>query len=355
MLSLVAFQAGLELDSETLTASQSLAEHLAASEWIGPLAPLAVSPFFGLALLSGAATYGPDWLQERSALFADTSALSSPVLFWIMLTLAVLTSLPRFTKVSKPLALAAEHLEAYSVLIIYAVVRLAAFWHDAGGEVELGAEHVAAAGLAALPFEALMLLFAALNLLVINAVKLFFEFAVWLVPFPSVDALLETANKLFCALLMGLYMLSPTAAAILNLILLGVCLVLFGWCYRRLNLYREVIVGPLLAWLFPRWFGQRGLTYRAFSGSPFGSLPRFSMLSVTRQENGDVEIVGGWLWRRHRQVMRDCTVERCSGLVIQTVILRDGTGQELRMAHRRWVPQDDCFDAFENRVASVQV
>ena len=94
---------GLDLSSSG--ASEQLAKQIGASEWLGPLAPVALSPFFGIAVLSGLATYGPEFLQRQSGLIGDHSPMNNAYLFWTMATLACLTSLPRFSKVSKPFAL----------------------------------------------------------------------------------------------------------------------------------------------------------------------------------------------------------------------------------------------------------
>ena len=88
-----------------------VSQQVSTQEWLGPLSAIALSPFFGLACLSGAATYGPEWLQSRSHLIDSNSPLNNPMLFWTVLGLTIATSLPRLTKVSKPIALAAEKLE----------------------------------------------------------------------------------------------------------------------------------------------------------------------------------------------------------------------------------------------------
>lgn len=339
------------LDAETMAASHVVSQQLATSEWLGPLAPVALSPFFGLAALSGAATYGPEWLQERSALFSDESALNSPWLFWTMFTLAILTSLPRLTKVSKPLALAAENLEAYSAVIILIVVR---FLGTSGvdGELEqaLPAAVVAAplaASWASLPLDVVMSIVAALNILVINGVKLFFEFMVWLMPFPTVDAMLEAGNKATCAALLALYAFSPVLACIVNLLILAVCAVVFGWTFRRLNYYREIVVGPVLAWLLPGLYSQRGKTFRAFSVAAFEGLPSYTLFHITQVSEDTFEIQGRWLFRARRARMGPCRVELLDGIVTNTFVLTTADGASHSFSHRRWVAADDLCGAVE--------
>lgn len=330
------------LDAETVAASQVVAHQVATSEWLGPLAPIALSPFFGLAVLSGSATYGPEWLQERSALFSEDSLLNSPVLFWTMAVLALLTSIPRFTKVSKPIALAAENLETYSAIIILGAVRfLGASSGAAETTVELDVPALQAAGLASMPMDLVMTLFAALNIIVINVVKLCFEFLVMVIPFPSIDALLEIGNKAACSGLMALYMFSPVLATVLNLILLTICAFAFGWCYRRLLFYRDILAGPILAWMMPKWFAQSGTRYRAFTDGKMGGLPKCSPVTIRENADGEIEITGRWLWKSMRETLTKAKPSTTSFLVIAqktTYVTDDG---EFVFAHRRWVQADE--------------
>lgn len=339
------------LDAQTMAAGQVVAQQLATSEWLGPLAPIALSPFFGLTALSGIATYGPEWLQERSALFGDTSALNNPILFWTMLTLAVLTSLPRFTKVSKPLALAVENIEAYSAIIILCVVRFVGIGSTeqvATPELTAAAPIFLSAGIASLPIDFVMAIVAGINVIVINGVKLFFEFMVWLVPFPTVDAMLEAGNKTVCAGLIALYSYSPMLATVVNLLVLGVCLLVFGWTYRRLIYYREIIAGPMLAWLLPGWFKQKGTTIRAFPEDSIGSYPAVGLARITKVADRHYQVRGRWLWKRLELDLADCSVEFEAGLVAQKVTLISAEGERFAFNHRRWVRTDECYEPNES-------
>jgi|694.fasta_scaffold00384_31 hypothetical protein len=95
---LIGIQLNPSPDTATAQTGQDFIQQLGLSDWLGPLAPIALSPFFGLALLSGTATYGPEWIQERSVMLQADGALDSPSLFWTMAALALFTSLPRLTK-----------------------------------------------------------------------------------------------------------------------------------------------------------------------------------------------------------------------------------------------------------------
>ncbi|MFK7735802.1 MAG: hypothetical protein AB8B50_07235 [Pirellulaceae bacterium] len=336
------------LDAETLAAGNAVAQQFATSDWLGPLAPIALSPFFGLAALSGTATYGPEWLQERSSLFGDGSPLNNPVLFWTMATLAILTSLPRFTKVSKPIALLAENLESYSAVIILVAVRFmgtASGTEVASDPMVLGQPVMLTAGITSLPLDIALAIFAALNVLVINLVKLFFEFMVWLIPIPAIDAIVEATNKSVCAALMGVYLYSPLIATVLNLAILGFSLLVSGWCYRRLCFYREVAGGPILAWLMPSWFRQQGDTFRAFSPERIAGLPSYTPLRLTQQP-GTLEIRGRWLWKSCSKTLTNCSVEQKSGLVVEELVLSSDQG-DFVFKHRKWISGDELATSGE--------
>lgn len=333
------FQLPTDLDAGTMAASEKVAEQIGTSDWLGPLAPVALSPFFGLATLSGIATYGPDWLQQRSALFGENSALNSHALFWTLASLAILTSLPRLSKVSKPIALAAEKLETYSAVIILFVVRM--LGSSAGALTSGPDEHsMLSAGIATMPLDVLMSFVAGLNIIVINAVKVFCEFLVWLIPIPFVDAAIEIGNKTVCAGLISLYCYNPSLAAGVDLVLLIMCAMVFGWVYRRVRFYREVTAGPLLAWLAPNWFAQRGKSFTAFVDEASAGLPRCAMVTVHELSADEFEVVGQRWWRRHSRRLSSCKVTRNDGLVIQRIVLDSATGETLRLSHRRWVAGD---------------
>lgn len=302
-----------------------ITDFLATSEWLGPLAPVALSPFFGLAMLSGAATYGPDWLGERSGLFADGSSLDNAPLFWIMAMLAIASSLPRLSKVSKPIALACENLETYSSVIILVVLRFVAVENaeiESSGELQAG-----------MTADVIVSILVAMNIVVINGVKLFFEFLIWLVPFPSIDAMLELGNKSLCAAFMGLYMFSPAAATLLNLIVLAGCLVVFGWVRRRTGYYRNIIANPLLEKLLPDWFAEPGESFTAFLDSRQLGLPKFNRVFV-EVDGQTVTVRGRWWLRRRDEVLTECRMKTEPGLIADRVTL-SSPGAEPIIVRRR--------------------
>ena len=344
-----------QLETNAVTAGQSVGQQLTASEWLGPLSPIALSPFFGLATLSGIATYGPPWLQQRSALFQTGGSLDNPWLFWVMASLALFTSLPRFTKVSKPLSLAAEKLEAYSAIVILISIRMfgGSDQIDSAGVDPQAAQLMLSAGIGSFSLNLVMSLLAALNVFVVNMVKLLVEFLVWLIPIPAVDAMLELANKSICASLMALYCYNPWLASLLNLVILSLSLVVFLWVYRRVNYYKELIAGPLLAWLIPRWFGQQGSSFQAFIERSSGSFPKYLPVKVTvsKELSQEQYQVSGtkWITNRFHLVLKAASSQPQSqnGLLCQRLELSDDAGGTYIISFRRWVPSDSLYSAQE--------
>ena len=238
-------QGGLSA-SEVAAAQESvhaISEKLGLAEWLGPLAPIALSPFFGIALLSGLSLFGAGRFGIDNAFIGPESPLSNPLVFWGFLALALATSLPRLTKVSKPLAQAVDQLEAYAGIITLFALRLLT-----GGEPDTEVS-VVQAGLFTTTLDGALMVAAAINVFVINAVKFFFEVLIWITPIPFVDALFEAANKGVCAGLVAVYAWSPAVATVINLSLLAICLLVFRWMYRRQVYYRTILYEQLRAWV----------------------------------------------------------------------------------------------------------
>ena len=232
------------LSENQILMAQQLSQKVSASEWLGPLAPVALSPFFGIACLSGLATYGDRFVSADNVLLQAASPLNNPAIFWTFAALTLVTSLPRFSKVSKPFAQAVDQVEAWAgVLSVFAVK----FFLNAG-DAGAGDEVVLQAGVISFTAETLLMLAAALNILVINAVKFFFEMLVWVTPVPFLDAMFEAANKAVCAGLMAIYSFSPTLATVINLILFAICLLAFRWIRRRTIFYRNMMFGFIKSW-----------------------------------------------------------------------------------------------------------
>ena len=237
------------LSSNDMAVAEGLGGSVSIAEWLGPLAPIAISPFFGITLLAGISQFGSETLPFNQFI-SNNPILSNPATFWIFLVLTILTSLPRFTKVSKPAAQAIDQLETYSAIITIVLLRVLASSGD-GAAVEEAAPIVMQAGMFAFSADVLMSIAAIVNIIVINTIKFFFEVSVWLIPFPMVDAALEVANKSVCAALMGVYAYNPTLATIINLLIFVACLFAFRWVNRRTTYLRRLLFDPIWTMISP--------------------------------------------------------------------------------------------------------
>jgi len=249
-----------DLTTDPLTADdhelvQGLAGTVSAMEWLGPLAPIAISPFFGLACLCGISQYGDGWLP-LNAFVSDNPVLQNPAVLWTFVILTVVTSLPRLTKVSKPVGQAIDQLEAWSGIISIIVIRIASATSDPATEATaMTAVPVLHCGFFSMSADVLFSIAAIINILVINTIKFFFEVSVWLMPIPFVDAILEAANKSVCAALMAVYAWSPFWATMLNLVIFAACLFAFRWCKRQVTYMRSILFDPIWA-MVQKSYGQ---------------------------------------------------------------------------------------------------
>jgi hypothetical protein len=321
-------------DKELLESSQALAQQITAVEWLGPMAPVALSPFFGLACLSGIATYGPEWLQQRSAIFGDSSPLNNPILFLSMVVLTIITSLPRFSKVSKPLALAAEKLEAYSVVIIVIAMRMFAPSGDGTEAVSAGTPLYLSAGIASIPFDLAVAIASAINILVINGVKLFCEFIIWLTPLPLIDALAEATNKMLCVGLMSLYCWSPLIATIVNLSLLAICGCVYWWTQRRIVYYINLLLGPWLKGGLPWLFADNKDGEKVFLAERWNGVPAYTKMRLQGSAGSNWILTHYRWWNRVEHRLPTAEIRISAGLLAETIRLLDESSQCV-VLHRR--------------------
>jgi len=243
-----------EPDSPTIPTqgAQRISRFVAAQDWLGPISAIALSPFFGLACLSGIATYGPSVLREHSSLLGITGPMNNPALFWSMAALAIITTLPRWTKFTKPISLAIEKLEAYSAIIILVVMRLTVDFSATSTSIAVLSlnhafpEPVLEAGFTTLPLDILLALAIALNMIVVNTIKLFIDVLIWITPFPAIDIVLDLIGKSLCAVLLGIYAWSPWLAVVLDLLIFIACAMVFMNVSRRLRYYRDLVLKPIL-------------------------------------------------------------------------------------------------------------
>ena len=271
------------LTSTDLDKADGLVGSVSASEWLGPLAPIAISPFFGVTILAGMAQFGGDWMPANEFI-SNNAILKNPAVFWVFLALTILTSIPRFTKVSKPAAQAVDQLEAYAGIITIILLRV--MMMSADDPMTAEQPLVMQAGFVSVSADTLMCIAAVINIIVINTVKFFFEVSVWLMPFPFVDAMLEVANKSACAALMVVYAWSPVVATILNLIIFTACLIAFRWIYRRTVYLRTMLMDPVLAIAWPGYAVPKKKSLTVFAKNGIGPFAAKARLTLTPNETG---------------------------------------------------------------------
>jgi hypothetical protein len=168
-------------------------------------------------------------------------------------------------------------------------------------------------------------------------------------PFPVVDAVFEAANKAVAGFLTAIYLWSPGAALVLNLLIFGVCLLIFSWVHRRAIYMRSVLGDPVLGWLAEKIFRrpamtivttrlpaaiagrfpQRTLVLKAFAGQ--------SIKGVRRKARGFLVQSEGRLHFVRPRLLRVAMVvplpegrraELNKGLLSNTVVMRDDAGGE---------------------------
>ena len=227
---------------------KNLAEKMGITETLGPLAPVALSPFFGLACLSGTSMlYESEFLKDKlpeNEFLEGNEVLKNGWVFLIFTALSVLTSAPRLLSVSKVFAEATERVETYAGIISYGVILMAA-QQDAGAE-QVEQVIVYSAGFFTMPANMLLACCAAVNIFVIATVRFFFELLILISPIPTLDAIFEGCNKTVAGILITIYAFSPWLAFVLNVILFLICLVIFKWANRRVRYYRAMLLEPVL-------------------------------------------------------------------------------------------------------------
>ena len=161
---------------------------------------------------------------------------------------------------------------------------------------------VVQAGIFSISTDVLMMLAAAINIFVINAVKFFFEVLIWLTPVPFLDAVFEVLNKTLCAVLMAVYAWSPGVATILNLAMFAASAIAFGWIHRRQVFFRTMFLDLLLGMIStprPR------TTITVFPTFAVGGIRARALCTLERTETG-------WLLQ-HRRFLRSTISVLVSG------------------------------------------
>ena len=324
-------------DHEKVT---ELVGSVSALEWLGPLAPIAISPFFGLACLCGISQYGGDWFPFNGFI-SDNPVLQNPMVLWAFVILTVVTSLPRLTKVSKPVGQAIDQLEAWSGIIAIIVIRVASATSDpVAGDATAAVAVVPMVhcGFFSMSADVLFSIAAIINIVVINTVKFFFEVSVWLMPFPFVDAMLEAANKSVCAVLMAVYAWSPFWATMLNLVIFAACLFAFRWVKRQVTYMRSILFDPVWAMVQKSYGMPKGKTLTVFPQSSVGPFAARERLQLVEKDDS-------WELRQNRLLLPTRTHELSKsahrmtiqpGMIVNKIDISGGESAESLLFTRRF-------------------
>ncbi|MBL7214103.1 MAG: hypothetical protein ISS71_00325 [Phycisphaerae bacterium] len=243
-------------------------------ETLGPLAPVALSPFFGLACLSGTSILCDAGILPANDFLQGNEVLNNWLVFLLFAGLTVVTSVPKLVSVSKVFAEAVDRVETYAGIISYAVILLAAQQSAPQEDVV-----VYSAGFFTLTHNGLLACMAAVNIFVIASVRFFFELLVLISPIPTLDAIFECTNKGIAAVLACIYAFNPYLAFVLNIFIFLVCLVIFKWVNRRLRYLKAVLLEPILLGLVRKLLGRD--TYD----------PDWKIKRQLARQLGDVELV----------------------------------------------------------------
>ena len=251
-----AVAAGSDYSKEALGTDQQkgekIIEKFGLTETLGPLAPVAMSPFFGLACLSGTSMLCKANVLPDNEFLQGNDVLSNPLVFLAFAGLALITSVPRLVSTSKVFAEAMDRVETYAGIISYGVVLMAA--QDAAGDQAQAI--VYNAGFITITYSGLLAIAAAINIFVISTVRLFFELLTLISPIPTLDAMFECANKTVAGIFMAIYAFNPWLAFVINLILFLICLVIFRWVNRRIGYFKAMLLEPMLLGLVRGMLGR---------------------------------------------------------------------------------------------------
>lgn len=324
------------IDADDIAAASSWATSSGITDWLGPLSPVALSPFFGVTCLSGLAIWGPSWISDN-ALLGAAGPLGNEWLFGIFLALTLLTSLPRLTKVSKPFAQAVDRLETYAVIVILLSIKFVMSM-DSAGEESVAAVQVPVMqfGVVSLTLDTLLSIAMIVNILVINSVKFFFEFMVWLTPVPFLDAIFEVCNKSLCAMLMAIYAYSPTLATGINLVLLVIAALMLRWISRRVRFYRTMVLDPIVAKLWTGFGTPRRPELIVFPKDDCGPFPAKSRLKMESTGDGiSLKQANWWSPGQSHLFAADSKPSLRRGWLMHTIEVKDGNKlTELKFSRR---------------------
>ncbi len=216
-------------------------------EVFGPVLPIALSPFFGVAITSLAS------ILASEGVFNNEFLATHPILsnWWIMgifLILTVLTALPKYTKITGQLGLFIAKIEDYAGLIILVIIQIAPTLFNSEPSDTVAV--VYKSGFFEFSYGTLIAAASVANMYVIKVVRFFFDFLIFLSPIPAIDSAFDTIKKTFIILVVGLYVINPLLAFILNVIIFTASAIMFSWVNKRVVYFENIYVNPLKIKIF---------------------------------------------------------------------------------------------------------
>ncbi len=216
------------------------------AEQLGMLGPVAISPYWGLCLASGASLFG---LAENEFLLTHPF-LGNWFVFVVFILFAVLTSIPNISKFSKALGVAANYLEDNTAIIIVGLTMFLPSLHQWVAPSEVGEF-----GVLGFSFYSLFILaFSSLYMFIVTTVRLFFELIAFVTPIPFVDTVTEILKKITSAVMMGIYFVSPEVAMGISILVLIIAFFLFRRANRSTQYFKQFYIAPITSWIFGKDF-----------------------------------------------------------------------------------------------------
>lgn len=342
------------MDRDTLQAEsqkgKNIIEKMGLTETLGPLAPVALSPFFGLACLSGTSMLCDKGILPENEFLMGNEVLNNGFVFLIFTGLTILTSVPRLLSVSKVFAEATERIETYAGIISYAVILMAAQQH---GNVEQAEQVVVySAGIFSMTGNTLLACCAAVNIFVIATVRFFFELLTLISPVPTLDAIFECCNKGIAGVLITIYAFNPWLAFVLNIILFLCCLVIFNWVNRRVRYLKAMLLEPMVVGTvrsllgkihynpdhrvlrkLTAQFGNIALVVKCFPSRKLGKIKKKDRCYLSFSSEGVLlikpRLLGGPVSKQLNA--SDLSREIAEGLIRYSITLRTDKGKECEL------------------------
>ena len=240
-----------QVKANTLIETMKVTEVL---EVLGPLAPVALSPFFGITCLSATSMLSEKGVLPENRFLSGNKALNNPAVFLAFLALTIATSIPKLTTVTKAFAEVTDQAETYAGIVSYLVI----FALAASSSDDSGQQVVYSAGIITFTKQTLLMAACVINIIVINTVKFFFELLAMISPIPTLDAIFEASNKAVAAGLAIIYAFSPAVAFAINFVLFLICLSIFTWAHRRIRFYQSILLGPAAMAIKKKMFNLSG-------------------------------------------------------------------------------------------------